>query len=550
MTLAATPPGSVLAELERLNSSTGGSKLHQAGAPELSCWLDEDKKLSYSYNVLGLVDRFTVTASPRVGEATSYCYCADGTQIDSKRESAGGAVQMHILYFEGARYNGTTNSFYVSNPAGATLLSATNDAQHVFYEMDHLGNIMLAYSDLNGDGYIQPRDEVLEENRYSPLVWTGESTQGAPAQTPKQAPYTQQSTTLLFGYNGAEWKDNLGLHLTTYRTMAPMWGQVDPEAELMYGYSPYNSMAGNPISHNDPHGDALPFLAIVGIHAQISAIISAVGTALNGGDIGDIAGAWFRGAGIGAINGALAAVSPLKVPFGNSGFGLTLAPQLAVGSDGVGIGANATVGYNFKGFNAGVNLGGSYYFSAQGTGQSGFEGRLGYGIGYESKNFGIGVGSTYFASGGTSQQTGYFSLQGGPVKGSYENDTWAPVPGLWEPGGRERDKFRTTGVSFGVTRGKLKGAELGLRLFTGEATQVNLGGPNGTFGGGNADRFRLGAVYAGYNGYRAGYNSERNIRGPIQNGFHDLQNYPRFRVLGNRDRFYGGYFSSSPYTLW
>ncbi len=296
MTLAATPPGSVLAELERLNSSTGGSKLHQAGAPELSCWLDEDKKLSYSYNVLGLVDRFTVTASPRVGEATSYCYCADGTQIDSKRESAGGAVQEHILYFEGARYNGATNSFYVSNPAGATLLSATNDAQHIFFESDHLGNIMLAYSDLNGDDYIQPRDEVLEGNRYFLYGL-------------KQAPYTKQLTTLPFGYNGAEWKDKLGLHLTTYRTLAPevaMWGQVDLKAELMYGYSPYNSMGGNPISYNDPEGDW--------IHLAIGAVVGAGANVwLNWDHIasegGFGSGAFCKAAGIGAGAGLVTAAT-------------------------------------------------------------------------------------------------------------------------------------------------------------------------------------------------------------------------------------------------
>ncbi len=145
----------------------------------------------------------------------------------------------------------------------------SNTASISYHHSDHLGNIILAYCDLNGDGYIQPRDEVLEENRYFPLVWTGESAEGAPAQTPKQAPYTQQSTTLPFGYNGAEWKDNLGLHLTTYRTMAPevaLWGQVDPKAEWDYGTSPYASMRGNPISCADPYGD-IPVLPLVVVTA-------------------------------------------------------------------------------------------------------------------------------------------------------------------------------------------------------------------------------------------------------------------------------------------
>ncbi|MBT3207608.1 MAG: hypothetical protein HN704_17555 [Bacteroidetes bacterium] len=51
--------------------------------------------------------------------------------------------------------------------------------------------------------------------------------------------------------------------------------------------------------------------------------------------------------------------------------------------------------------------------------------------------------------------------------------------------------------------------------------------------------------------------SERNIRGPIQNGFHNLRLFGRqlisvtgFEVLNIQDRFYGGYYSSNPYTLW
>jgi len=79
---------------------------------------------------------------------------------------------------------------------------------------------------------------------------------------------------------------------------------------------------------------------------------------------------------------------------------------------------------------------------------------------------------------------------------------------------------------------------------------VGAGGPNGTFIGGDADNFRLGAAFVGYKNLRLGYNSERNIRGPIQNGFHDWQRFPRFRVLNNADRFYGGFYSSNPYTLW
>ena len=103
--------------------------------------------------------------------------------------------------------------------------------------------------------------------------------------------------------------------------------------------------------------------------------------------------------------------------------------------------------------------------SAPGTGQAGFEGRLGYGLGYKSDGFQAGIGSTFFASGETSQLNGQIYAGGGNWKLTYENDTWAPVPGLLIPGGRERDRFRTAALQFEFTGGKLEGAKAGLRIF-------------------------------------------------------------------------------------
>jgi hypothetical protein len=118
------------------------------------------------------------------------------------------------------------------------------------------------------------------------------------------------------------------------------------------------------------------------------------------------------------------------------------------------------------------------------------------------------------------------------------------VPGLFKGGGSEQDKYRTAAVRFDITGGRLKGANAGLNIFTGAADRNN----NGTFT--EANQYRLGAVYVGYGNNRIGYNSERNIRGPVQNGFHDLFDYPHFEVLNMKDRAYFGLYSSNPYTLW
>ena len=62
--------------------------------------------------------------------------------------------------------------------------------------------------------------------------------------------------------------------------------------------------------------------------------------------------------------------------------------------------------------------------------------------------------------------------------------------------------------------------------------------------------YRLGTLYLGYHNYRIGYNSEKNVRGPIQNGFHDLFHYPHFAVLSIPDKLYYGLYTSTPFTVW
>ena len=79
---------------------------------------------------------------------------------------------------------------------------------------------------------------------------------------------------------------------------------------------------------------------------------------------------------------------------------------------------------------------------------------------------------------------------------------------------------------------------------------------------GNADRYRMGTAYVGYRGLRMGLNSESMIRGPIQNGSHDLFNYldtlsggagtsnGHFKVLKNNESVYVGYVTDNRYWLY
>lgn len=249
----------------------------------------------------------------------------------------------------------------------------------------------------------------------------------------------------------------------------------------------------------------------------------------------------------GAVNGALN-FSTVSLPlWGN--FSLGFMPQISFGTDGVGIGWNVTFSYASGIVNAGLSYGASVYGSAPGSGETMDEFRFGYGLGVKHKSFELGAGSTYFLDNHGGQQTGqmYAGAWGGRL--TYENDTWAPVPGLWRAGGHERDKYRTAALRFDITSGKLKGANLGMLLYTGAAAGTSLDGSY--YSGGTVDNYRMGVIYVGYKGWRVGLNSERYIREPIQNGFHDLFGAPHFKAKPDGPcHFYSGYYLPNPNTLW
>ena len=239
-------------------------------------------------------------------------------------------------------------------------------------------------------------------------------------------PYTAGNEPALFlgrGYTGHEHLYWFGLVNMNARLYDPLLGRFlspDPYVQMpdfTQNFNRYSYCLNNPLVYVDENGEFIFSFLLPGIGTIIDAacwgaVINAgmytASVALSPGGFNNWSWKNFGFAALsGAINGALSQVLPINIPIGgNSGLSLSIAPQIAIGSDGIGFGFNAYLGYNFKGFNAGINFGGSYYASAAGTGASGFEGRLGYGIGYQSKHFQAGIGGNYFFSGKTSQLTG------------------------------------------------------------------------------------------------------------------------------------------------
>jgi len=294
------------------SSYTGANnELHYNSSGDISS--DENKNIKYEYNVLGLVSKVR-NWSPSTGQAeTTYRYSAAGELVESIEKNFQGAVIFQVYYRDGQRHDTQDGSVYVGHEVGALRIMPDANSQRIYYQNDHLGNVILAWSDLNGDGVIKANTELLEESAYYPYGF-------------KRQEYRTQTDDVPFAYNGAEENKTWGLHLTTYRTMAPelaLWGQVDPKAEWDYGTSPYASMRGNPISYADPDGDFITW-SVHGGGFSIGVNFTPIGLTFGGGlNFG------FRG---GFSLGAYGEVGP------------------RIGGDGFGAGATVTQSfdYNFR----------------------------------------------------------------------------------------------------------------------------------------------------------------------------------------------------------
>src|SRR5690606_21680316 len=128
---------------------------------------------------------------------------------------------------------------YIHHNQGRFRRISSGNFRHEYIIPDHLGNTRIVYSDTTGNGAID-NGEILDENHYyaygmeMPGTFLGVG-----------------GTNYNYKFNGIERLDDLNMDFAFYRGLDPVlgrWYQVDPKAEMLYGHTPYNSMANNPIS--------------------------------------------------------------------------------------------------------------------------------------------------------------------------------------------------------------------------------------------------------------------------------------------------------------
>ena len=211
---------------------------------------------------------------------------------------------------------------------------------------------------------------------------------GQPIKVEDGAGNTLDKLTLLDrGFTGHEHLQTVGLIHMNGRLYDPVLHRfLQPDNFVQdpfntQNFNRYGYCLNNPLVCVDKNGEIVWW--VVGVAALIGAYTG--GTIANNGEANPIkwnyADNWgyiIGGAVIGAINGYVSQLVGAMIPIGQSGFGISITPQLVLGSDGLGVGVNGTFGYqtNF-GLNIGLNFGATYYLSAIGTGESGWEKRIG-----------------------------------------------------------------------------------------------------------------------------------------------------------------------------
>lgn len=224
--------------------------------------------LSISYNHLNLPVK---VAFDMGNDKIEYLYDGNGKKMRKNTPypsniAQGGIGATYIDYFDGFQYQDGILKFFSTTEG--YVLKTRNTYSYVYNYTDHLGNVRLSYAFDQALGTVK----ILEENHYYPfgLKHTNYNTDILAAQEKSgqitfkamAAPVSPVPQIVYnYKYNGKELQNERGLNWYDYgaRNYDPAigrWMNIDPLAEKMTRFTPYNYAFNNPLRFTDSDGKA------------------------------------------------------------------------------------------------------------------------------------------------------------------------------------------------------------------------------------------------------------------------------------------------------
>jgi RHS repeat-associated protein len=214
---------------------------------------DPYKKITSSKYYFNNLPKDIVVSGGANNGTIRFTYDASGMKLRKEVFNTSNVSQRKQDYIGRIEYvNNVVEAIYTSE-GRAVWVPATSTWRYEYNITDHLGNVRAVISDLNNNSLLDiASGEIINQNAYYPF---GMLMNNSALANNTSTPDTK------YQYNGKEFNADLGLNLLDYgaRWYDPSigrFGTVDPLAEKMPGYSPYNYVLNNPIRLIDPDGRA------------------------------------------------------------------------------------------------------------------------------------------------------------------------------------------------------------------------------------------------------------------------------------------------------